>query len=177
MTIGIFHYAEIDGVRNATDSAIRGLFSRAVEERREVWTFSSGGIVSADAFLDEMKHTRSQLFVPDHLGEVMGFVWANNFQARSCEMHFCFYRAAKPYLDTLGKACLGHVLNMQDADGYILDLVTGITPAWNKAAVGFIKSLGMVILGEIPNACFRPEKGKSFPGIVSYCTREVLNHG
>lgn len=177
MDIGIIQYAEIDGIRNIADSAIRGLYDRAVDERRAPWLFTSGGVEDSDSFLSVMKSRDTILFIPHMGGEVMGFVWANDFKARSCSMHFCFYRIARSRLVDLGRACLAYVLNMKDSEGYIIDLVTGITPAWNRAAHGYIRNIGMVILGEMPNACFRAEKGESFPGIVSYCTREVLNHG
>jgi hypothetical protein len=69
-------------------------------------------------------------------------------------------------------------LNAASGGEYVLDVVIGLTPKINRAAVRFARDLGMVRAGEIPHRCLFARNGKTYPGVLSYATRkEVENHG
>lgn len=66
----------------------------------------------------------------------------------------------------LGRAVLDHWFGVMD-----FDVIAGVTPRLNRAAVAFIKRLGFQIMGDVPN--FTMYEGKRCASASSYMTREM----
>ena len=168
-------YTSVDGIPTFTDSFIVRLFERVQNEGLFYALFYDGDVKTAGDFLNMFKFGKNQLFVIVIGKEIAGIVWLNNFEVRRAEFHFCFFenlRGKRSF--EIGKKVVSELLNMEVNGKPIFDILTGLTPANNRAARLWCKKLGFTTLGVIPSAVYdHYQSGKSIPGIVSYVERGV----
>jgi len=173
-SIELVQYCEVDGIRSFPDSLLKSIFVKMENEGLVSKAFPEGDVQTAEDFLYCMKSNANRLFLifRDNK-EILGIVWLNGFRARSAYMHHCLFKKVwGKDSPEIGKDVLNKLLSLKDAQGYIFDVLIGMTPANNKLAVKWLEKIGLTILGEIPNAIWDRKSGKSVPGIVSYAQRK-----
>lgn len=166
-------YTAIDGIPTFPDSFVRGLFERMQEEDTVHDVFCDGSVTTAEEFLRMMKFGSNQLFVIEFNGKMGGFCWLNGFEHRRAWFHFCFFNAlrGKDAVEA-GREVIRELLNMESAAGSpMFDLLTGLTPETNTAALRWVRRLGGQILGTLPEAVWDSARGESVSGVISYVER------
>ena len=177
--VKLLPYTAIDGIPTFTDSFIKWLYARMQEEDSAGCVFLDGSVKTADEFLRLMKFGTVRLYVVECAGEISGVVWLNNFQSRSAEFHFCFFSSLRgKEAVAAGKEIVKELLEQTNIDGLpVFDILTGITPVTNKAAIRWGRRMGFETLGILPSAIFDAEQGESVPGQVFYVQRGTYGKG
>ena len=170
-------YTAIDGIPTFPDSFIRGLFERMQEEDLVEDLFYDGSITTPDEFLSMLKFGKNSAYVVEYQGKIGGVVWLNNFGARSAECHFCFFsNLTGRALADVGKRVITELINMEKLNGEpIFDVIIGITPVDNRAALRFCRRLGFGIVGIMPKAVYNAKQGVSVA--AQYCYIERGKYG
>jgi len=170
--ITLLPYTEVDGIRTAADSDIKRLFDRTVEDGTEKIVFYEGTIKTADQFL-HMAKSRNALFYLVIIGtETIGYIWFNRLENKTAHYHFCSFKEYWGKNEEIGKHILPTVLGWKNKKGgYLLDLLIGYIPIWNKRAIAFSLKCGGKSAGTIPNAIWNGETQKSEDAVFIYYTR------
>jgi len=169
----LIHYTEWDGIRNFSDSYIKQLFDRMEAEGLAEKVFYDGSTKTSDEFLNGMKYGQCKLFLIFQDSEITGLTWLTGFQARSAVVHFCLFRkfhGQKAII--IGEKVRDELLYMKDSEGYIFDVLIGMTPSNNIPALQFMKSIGGTVSGEIPKAIWDAGLQESVSGVMIYFLRE-----
>jgi len=170
-------YTEVDGVRNYTDSFIKGLFRRMRLDRMGPRITKYSGIQSETEWLAYVKRPTAYFFILYVEGQVGGLFWLDTFENRFARMHFWLFS------NTWGRCShelinytLDLLIHIKGNDGeYLYDAFMGITPMSNRLTVRWLKNVDVVIQGTIPNAAFDYVKNRSEVGLITYYTRECLH--
>lgn len=169
-------YIEIDGIRTFTDTFIKSIYSRISNEGLVPIVFSDGGIRTPDDFLGFMKYGQNYLFVIETESDVAAILWLNRILDRTCYAHFCGFKNSwgKGSVD-IGRFAMTHVFNVTDDFGKVcFETVLGLIPSWNTVGIGWLKKVGLVEAGKIPNALWSATLNKSTEGVLMYLTRDIL---
>jgi len=169
-------YAEYDGIRTFTDSAILGFYDRMVDEGTAEVVFSDGEINNRQQFLAAMKYGGNALYIVMLGDEAAGVVWLNRFKSKTCYVHFCAFTKfwGKGSVD-MGRCAIKQVLDMRDnAANYCFDTLLGLIPCANVHAIKWLKKVGLREVGVIPNALWNQPLKKSEDGLLLYLTRDIL---
>jgi hypothetical protein len=117
-----------------------------------------------------------------HGDDVGGVVYLSDMAGTNARVHFAFLpvdgRRADglPVPVAMGRFAAASILRdrRQDEDrGYILDSLTGVTPAYNTSAIKTVTRCGGKIIGEVPGACVVSGAKRNIPGVVTVYTRET----
>lgn len=112
-------------------------------------------------------------------GEPVGFYYLTDVQGRSARIHFltlpCGTRRTAGRRPLAKAAALyGMGMALWDEEGYRLDTLIGFTPASNRPAVRFVRSLGGHDHGEVPGLCWLHDEGRSVPAVITVFDRETV---
>jgi RimJ/RimL family protein N-acetyltransferase len=173
-----FHpYNQRDGIPTFADSFIMGLFVRMVEEGTANRVFCSQKLFCQHDFLAMFKTRENYLWAITVDGEISGVFWLNHFEERSAQVHYCLFKNAwgrKKSIE-IGRQIVRFCLQLKrEPQGFVLDVITGVTPANNRLAIRFAEASGMTIAGEIPNLVWLHAEQRSIPAVISYATRESV---
>lgn len=170
MGIDFLPYIEQDGAWTMKDSDIMNIFDRIEAQRlKDVVFYEFGG--DREWFLDIMKNGENQMYVVFDHPSVAGIVWLNRFEGRSARLHFCFLQGyGGDYAIEVARKWLEIVLNKRN----MYDVLVGVTPVKNKAAIGFLKKVGVTVAAVIPNYVYSKKTQQSEPAMMSYFTKENL---
>jgi hypothetical protein len=168
-------YIEIDGIRTFPDSFIKGVYSRMVDEGSAPIVFSDGVITSSDAFMVYMKY-RSYLFAIESDTDLAAVLWVDKILDKTCYAHFCGFNGSlgKGSVD-IGRFAMNHVFGVKDDfDKPCFETVLGLIPSWNVIGVKWLKKVGLVEVGKIPNALWSEVENRSVEGTLLHITKEIL---
>jgi hypothetical protein len=175
MEYKITPYIEIDGIRTFPDSYIKGIYSRMVDEGSAPIVFFGGEIRTPEAFLTSMKY-RSYLFVIESESGLAAILWLNKILHKTCYAHFCGFNGSlgKGSVD-IGRFAMNHVFGVKDDyDKPCFETVLGLIPSRNVIGVKWLKKVGLVEIGKIPNALWSEDKNRSVEGTLLHITKEIL---
>jgi hypothetical protein len=168
----LFPYTEIDGIRTISDSDMKRLFDRTVNDGSDKIVFYEGTILTSDEFLTAMKSPQVLFYVLYLGADIVGYTWLNRFENHTARNHFCGFSEVWGQSVVLGRKAISQLIRMKDRSGhYIFDLFTGFIPVWNKLAIDFALNCGAQTHGVIPNAIWNQEKQKSEDAVFIYYTR------
>ena len=172
MTYRLLPYTKIDGIRTVTDSGIKSLFNRTVEDGLDKIVLYDGTVQTPEAFLNMAKAPGTYFYLGYRDKELIGYVWLNRFENKTARYHFCAFKEYWGQLAEIAEFAMTTLLSMKDNTGaYVFDLFTGYVPVWNQAAIKFTLKHGGYSAGEIPNAIYNAETQKSEPAEFIYYTR------
>lgn len=166
-------YTAVDGIRTYRDSEILELYARLMDEGGE-HVFRDGTVNSAADFLRMAQGPQVAFYVAHVRGVVAGVAWLNRFQARFAQCSFFVFRQfwGADALG-LGRHCLRELLHARDASGrHHLDMLVGLTPADNRAAIGFALRCGWKRRGLLPFGIYNAAAGVSSPAVLTTATRD-----
>jgi L-amino acid N-acyltransferase YncA len=149
----VIPYADTGGnVYNLPDNVIIGVYRKIVEQNLLDKVFYDGSIKTVEQFLAMMK-LKSNLPVLAYNGELLGLAWLNDIAKDRALAHFVMFKEAwGKHTKEVGNKILDYYFSMENDQGEnIFKVLIGNTPAWNKAALRYIKQLGFSVIGEIPH--------------------------
>lgn len=106
-------------------------------------------------------------------GDPAALFWLDGRAGRSARIHFAVLREffGSP-ARVIGFYVTDWLLSVTGSDGRpLIDVLVGVTPATNRAALAFVRDLGFTVLGEVPHAA-PLTGGRSTGAVVSYLTRK-----
>ena len=169
MRYQIFPIVMTKGQLNIPDDVLAGIWRQMVEEEKAQKVFYNGYITSVYDFINFIKNSGVlPILIADN--ETESFVhiaWISDYGGGHACMHHCslgkFKRGA-------GKAILKYYELFQDpeAGGPAFQVLIGITPENNAAAVRVAKLMGFKIVGTVPMLCHDVYADKRIGGVISY---------
>lgn len=160
--MNLIQFTHRDGIPTLRDSDIMGLFDRMESEGLVDIVFYDGSIRDRETFMGIMKE--NFLCVVEDKGKAVAFFWLTDRQARSAQIHFCFFEEARgERAHEVGSFVLGEIIK---AD--IVDCLVGYIPKFNVAAVEFFKKIGVRFAGGIPHGIYNHRTGRSEACYVVY---------
>ena len=169
-------YIEIDGIRTFTDTFVKGIYSRMVDEGTDKVVFSDGGIKSEEDFLAYMKYGQNYLHVIEDGTDIAAILWINKILYKTCYAHFCGFKNSmgEGSVD-IGRFAMEHLFGVTDHWGNpCFETVLGLIPTWNIFGTKWLKKIGLVEIGKIPNALWDEKENKSVEGTLLHITKEIL---
>ncbi len=175
-SVQLIPYTTVDGIRTFKDSQILALYERTIRDSTVKTIFHDGSIASGAEFLNAMKHGNNLLYVVTHMAETVGMLWLNRFKGPTCYAHFtAFSNIWGKDTVAIGRDSMRRILFMESRDQkYVFDLVYGLIPQRNTRAIGWLKMIGMKVVGDIPLAIWDEDAAESMAGTLLYLTREEL---
>jgi len=163
-------YAENDGIPTAADSDVKKLWDRTVADGLDVIVFYEVTIQNACDFLKMAKHPGTAFYFIFDGADNIGYTWLNRFENRTARQHFCVFKEYWGRSLDVGRFVLDKLIHMKTPDGeFLLDLLTGLVPAWNEKAIKFSLKCGGKTYGKIPNAIFNGKASED--AVFIYYTR------
>ena len=171
-----FHKSELP------DAAFAELYIRLVQAGRERASFYSGPRMSVPEFVAFVRRPENPFWILSCNEDMAGMVYLTDIAGKAARVHFCFLPLPVLRMDDgiaapagLGRFAVASILHDVYVDGiHMMDVLMGITPAWNKAAVKLIGKCGAAMLGVVPSICHSHDSGANLPGVISYYTRETV---
>lgn len=167
-------YIQINGEWTIPDETMKGLYRLMVKEgtARTVWF--SGGVKTEDDFLAASQSPgalTSIILTPE--GHPAGMVWINNFMQASAQIHFNMFREiwGKRTVEAAHMG-LDFFFSLKKPDGEpMFKVFVGLTPEKYRAAIRFIKEVGVTIIGTIPHFLWDAYEKTTIGAVVSYIER------
>lgn len=177
--VELLAYEAIDGVPTLKDSQVLLLFRKAKAEGTLKWILYgiNYDAMTEEQFLNWFKFGACKMWVVLWKGKLVGWIWIDDIRLKAGRLHYNFFRWAikEGITGYVGRQCLKHFLNLKGRDGnHVFDVIRGETPSFNKLAVGYLKKLGMTIVGSIDQMAWSFDRQKAYPMIISYTTRDQL---
>jgi hypothetical protein len=168
--VSIMPYCEVDGIRTFTDTEILRFYDRMSQMGFIRTIFSDGQINNRNEWLEAMKGSNNHLFVAYKGSEEAGLIWLNRIEKKKAQAHYClFYHGPTKEKIRLCRAVLSILINQKNSRGhYLFDVLIGVTPSFNRAAIRFMQQCGWKVIGEIPNGTWSVIEQRSKPAVISY---------
>lgn len=162
-----------DGSWSIPEESIKSLFHRMEAEKKTRIVFYNNSITSENDFLDFIQDRNNMAYIIVCDSGVCGFAWLNNFDEKTARIHFCSFNGFKrKELLAAGEFTIKTILGFKNKYGEnMLDALTGIIMARNKAAWSFLADLGFTKIGIHPCGAFVSDTGKSEDSVIFYITR------
>ena len=169
-------YIEIDGIRTFTNTFIKSVYSRMVDEGTDRIVFSDGTVNTPEDFLAIMKYGQNYLFVVENEADLSAIMWFNRVRYKTCYAHFCGFNGSIGVGSVdIGRFAIDHLLGVTDDFGKpCFETVLGLIPSWNIVGIKWLKKVGLIEIGKIPNALWDEKENKSVEGTLLHITREIL---
>ena len=143
-------YAQHNGTWSVADEKIVALYHELDAEGSIDLVFRDGMQASAE-FLAFLKNPQQIPVLQVLDRQVVGVAWLNQVVGNSAQTHFLLTKACwGGHNVEMGHRVVKYWFSFPGADGPLLDVLLGNTPARLKLATRFIKRLGFVALGTIP---------------------------
>jgi len=168
--VKIIPYVEVDGVPTFKNSDIIGIYDRMVEEGTADRTFYDGSIRSGEQFLAAMKGPNNFLIVIYWNDELSAVMWANRFQCKWAQNHFCCFRNVWGNHKVIHE--MGRVSCLWLLDNLKLDCLFSMIPESNKPAIASVLGAGATIVGTSPFGAYNYKTGKSEGAVWISYTKE-----
>jgi len=170
--MNIIPYVKSGGGYSMPDDVMRKIWRIMVHYGLDKTVFYTGNM-NEDKFLGFVKKESNVVHTIWEENGISMIAWLNGFGSNYAFGHFCcFPKTWGKNSVVLGRKCLEYWFSFKRGDESILDVILGFTPANNKKAVGFLKKVGLTVMGTIPHIkCGLGDTGMVF----SYVTREGYN--
>lgn len=179
----LLYYTQYDGAWTISDTSMKRIWERMIEERAERKLFYSKDIINAEMFTMYFKSPRTFpffIFKGDRFDAdaVDAFVWCTNIKGKCGMIHFCVFKKSYGKGRELSDAVFNYIFRLKDANGNtVITSLRGETPKFNTMAVRFLRTVGMTILGEIPDMAYDKYSDTLSPMVISYISSEKFNRG
>jgi len=168
MAVGIL---DEQGRLLVSNELLRSIWERMVYEHRVDLVFYSGGVNTAEDFLEFIQSPQRcvSLVVHEESEEVLAMGWLTNLESGTPFAHFCAF--GKPNRE-VGKYLTDYWLNWRDNSGnYRFRLLMAITPENHKIALRMIRIAGFINAGTIPDLCYSANTQGYVAGVISFLQR------
>lgn len=134
--------------------------------------FYDGTVNSSEDFLKVLKATHNYPVFPLVNGSIGAVAWINDLRKNYATAHFCVFKehwGANSI--AMGKAVLKYWFSFPKDNGFLFDVILGVTPIEYTPAIRFIKKIGFTLIGEVPKVIYNAYTGKHSSAMLSYCER------
>lgn len=147
---------------NIDDEIIKRLWDKLVEDKLHTFVFYDADIINRDDFLKFMQSNNNLPVVTFADDKVAGFAWLNGINTSFAFAHFAFYKSAwGKYTDEIGEELFTYWFSLKNEMGdRIFDTLLGLVPEFNERAIKFVKRVGCVEIGSIPDFVYLPYLGE-----------------
>jgi len=171
----IVPYIEKDGIPNMPDSFLASCYNTLESDGISKIAFYDGSVRCANDFVKMFKRKDQLLFVVFRDDKPIMIAWLNTFEGKRAQGHFAMFKCGLCKETTrIGKMVLDYILNIKGENGFVFDVVYGITPTSNKLACRAVKKV-FDFSAIIPNFCYNFWTQTACGGMVSYKTRAGKN--
>jgi hypothetical protein len=112
--------------------------------------------------------------------DLAGFGWLTDIEPKKAMAHFAVFReywGGNRSLEVT-KALNTYFLTIPAEDGFLIDMLWGLTDKTNRYVIRHIEKSGGIIVGELPFGIWSAKTQSAVPAIISYITREqVIKNG
>lgn len=178
MSYNIIPYVNRDGLWAISDDIMAAIFLEMQEAKILEMVFYAGKVKEFKHFIRYMKHPRNVVHTVWNDERPVMLAWLNNWGRHSAQAHFLTLPIIWGTKDTaeVGKLTLNYWWSWKDPEGRpLLKVITGQTPENLRAAVRYIKSVGMNVLGIVPNAIYNAYEDRSVGCVISFIERGNYN--
>lgn len=166
----IIPYVRSDGIPTFRDSDIMGFYDRMAQERTADVVFHDGSIQSREQFLGAMSGPNNFLIVVYWEDQVSAIMWANRFQDKWAQNHFCCFNNVWGNHKIIHE--MGRVACLYLLDKLGLDCLFSMIPEKNKAALASAIGAGATVVGKVPYGAYNYKDNKSESAVFISYTRE-----
>jgi hypothetical protein len=160
-------YIKFDGIPTFRDSEITDLYRTMLEEGTADTVFCDGSVRCADDFLRQMKDDGNILLVALSKDIPIGIGWLNCFEKRTARAHFCMFSEGREIgFENIGRTLIEKAFSVND-----LDMLIGMIPATNEAAIKFSQKCGAVLVGYFPSGSYDIWENKYIGTAILYYQR------
>jgi hypothetical protein len=176
MKFELHPYILIDGIPTLRNSELVTVWNKMVDDGTTQQTFLDGSVQSAEDFLHEMKNPDSINMLLTHDGVLCGLVRLNQFRQYTAHCHVLKIGdlTGQDVVDS-AKFTMNKLLHLRCSDRYMFDVLYGLVSVKNKPMLALADSMGMVVMGIIPDAVYDYWNNESCDGVFMYCTRRETN--
>jgi len=175
INVNLMPYCEVDGIATFTDSEILGFYDRMVKTGTAEIVFTDGKINCREDWLRAMKSPENFLYVVYADKKVVALVWLNRVEIKKARFHYVgFFKGWKKGSVKIGRQVLNILMSKKTSDGYLFDVLTGLTPSSNKIAIKYMQLCGWKIVGELPFGAWDYKEKRSEPALISYYVRNEV---
>lgn len=156
---------------------VRMAYEKMVQEGLFATVFHDGSVQTLEDMQDYLLRPGQMPFaIFADSGELAAFVWLNGYEWRSARGHFVFFKKFWGRVKSihLGRSIFAYLMQLKDAEGYLFDVLVGITPKNNPLAWRRAIECGARLVGTIPQYCFMADTGESMDAVAVAVTRESL---
>lgn len=155
---------------------VQDIYERMRREGTANRVFYDGSIQSTEAFEELIFRSGTLPFLVFLRGEPAAFIWVNGVEGRAGRGHFVLFRNAwgREQSRCLGRFMFAWLLTRKDADGYLFDVIVGVTPASNALARKWVLECGAEQVGVLPSFAFMARTETTEDAIITAATRESL---
>lgn len=155
---------------------VQDIYERIRREGTANRVFYDGSIQSAEAFVELIFQSGTLPFLVFLRGEPAAFIWVNGVEGRAGRGHFVLFRNAwgREQSRCVGRFMFAWLLSQKDADGYLFDVIVGVTPASNVLARKWVLECGAEQVGVLPYFAFMARTGTTEDAIITAATRDSL---
>ncbi|MFI3270817.1 MAG: hypothetical protein R3Y11_01765 [Pseudomonadota bacterium] len=164
-----------EGLHNAHD-ILGGIYDTIKKEKTLLRLFYDEEAYTRSKFIHNILRPNSWPFVIFWEGVAVGFAWLNTPEGRSARGHAVLFSRAwgRKTSSAICRACFTHLIHLQDEQGYLFDVLLGLTPTSNTLAVALSKASGAEVVGVIPHGIYIEKEGHTVDGMLFSVTREGL---
>jgi hypothetical protein len=171
----VLPYTQVNGSWTLPDQAMVEIFLKMQQEDKLDRVFYMGEIRNPAQFVAMMKNPRNVVHTVWDDKQFMAIVWLNDIGRAHAFAHFCMFKESQGKTKEVADASFLHWFSMKKPDGSkMFNAILGRTPATNKPATGFLKKIGMTILGTVPGICWNDYTQQYDDAVFSYMEN---NHG
>jgi hypothetical protein len=169
----IVPYMVVDGIPNIPDSDLAWLYLSLVAEGLEKKAFYDGSVQCASDFVRLFKSPGQLLFVVMRGETIVMISWLNSLEGKRVRANFSMFKQGfgKDSFE-VGKRVIDHYLSLSGPDGFLFDVIYGVTPTSNKLACKYVKKI-MNVSAIIPNFCFNYWDKTTSDGLITYTSRKA----
>lgn len=183
MSYNLLYYTQFDGAWTISDSNMIAIWHRIADEGIDTKIFYAGEISTPEQFIMYFKSARTFpffIFSGDRFNndDLQAIVWCTSIRGKSALLHFCVFKSGYGKGPELSKSAFTHIFGIKGPDGErIVNTIRGETPKFNRLAVKYLKTIGMKILGEIPDMAYNRYTNELSSMVISYLTYDEFVQG
>ena len=169
MEITLVPYVEINGAWTASDNVVSEIYAELLNDGTADTVFYDGRISDQFEFIEMMKNPTNLPVIVMTGNDISGIAWINSISDNRAFAHFAFFKKVWGKTEELGQKILSYWLAIPKSNGYLLDVIMGLVPAFNERAHKYVERIGFKRLGEIPHLV--NVHGNREPGVIFYYAR------
>lgn len=152
------------------------LFRKMQAEGLMQAAFYDGSVRTEEEFIAMMLRPGVFPLVLCDGSEFLALIWVQAMDYKVARGHFCFFRKCwgRKRIIPIGRSVYSYILHLRDADGYLFDVLIGITPERNASAWHRALDCGAQKVGVVPHFIFMADTGETENAVITAMTRNDL---